>query len=91
MRQRKCTLVRIRNGNIDNLLYFLSYKLLCHTNDVIKLIHISEKFTITQNFHIMICLFPFMFNLGQGQTSFENINVTLETIRFACLKTSFIV
>ena len=60
-------------------------------NDVIKLIHISEKFTITQNFHIMICLFPFMFNLGQGQTSFENINVTLETIRFACLKASFIV
>ena len=87
MRQRKCTLVRIRNGNIDNLLYFLSYKLF----DVIKLIHISEKFTITQNFHIMICLFPFMFNLGQGQTSFENINVTLETIRFACLKASFIV
>ena len=62
-----------------------------YTNDVIKLIHISEKFTITQNFHIMICLFPFMFNLGQGQTSFENINVTLETIRFACLKASFTV
>ena len=38
----------------------------------------------------MICLFPFMFNLGHGQTSFENINVTLETIRFACLKASFI-
>ena len=94
MRQKKCTLVRIRNGDMDNLLYFLSYKLLCHiryTNDVIKLIHISEKFTITQNFHIMICLFPLMFNLGQGQTSFENINFTLETIRFACLKTSFIV
>ena len=32
-----------------------------------------------------------MFNLGQGQTSFENINVTLETISFACLKASFIV
>ena len=39
----------------------------------------------------MICLFPFMSDLGQGQASIENINVTLETIRFACLKASFIV
>ena len=31
-----------------------------------------------------------MFHLGQGQPSFENLNVALKTIRFACRKAGFI-